>query len=103
MGYPLAGTPVASLMDYILALQKNIRFQDGKALFYFRDVLSILNHRYINTSSPDLVGELIRTITENNKVYIESAELSRNSLLSILFYPVTGTDAFSEYIIHILE
>jgi hypothetical protein len=53
MGYPLAGTPVASLMDYILALQKNIRFQDGKALFYFRDVLSILNHRYINTSSPD--------------------------------------------------
>ena len=103
MGYPLAGTPVASLMDYILALQKNIRFQDGKALFYFRDVLSILNHRYINTSSPDLVSELIRTITENNKVYIESAELSRNSLLSILFYPVTGTDAFSEYIIHILE
>lgn len=25
MGYPLAGTPVASLIEYILALQKNVR------------------------------------------------------------------------------
>ena len=68
MGYPL-GTPVASLMDYILALQKEHTFS-GMEGFFTWDVLFILNHRYINTSSPDLVGELIRTITENNKVYI---------------------------------
>ena len=47
MGYPLAGTPVASLIEYILALQKNVRYIDRNPLFYFRDVLPVLNHRYI--------------------------------------------------------
>ena len=35
MGYPLAGTPVASLIEYILALQKNVRYIDRNPLFYF--------------------------------------------------------------------
>lgn len=103
MGYPLAGTPVASLMEYILALQKNVRHVDGCPLFYFRDVLPILNHRYIYTTSPEVISELVRNITENNRVYIEYKELSKSELLAILFVPVTGTDAFSDYLIRVLE
>ncbi|MBP7487048.1 MAG: PD-(D/E)XK nuclease family protein [Parabacteroides sp.] len=103
MGYPLAGTPVASLMEYILALQKNVRYVDGKPLFYFRDVLPILNHRYIYSTSNQVISDLIRDITENNRVYIGYSELNKNELLSILFVPVTGTEAFSDYLIRVLE
>lgn len=103
MGYPLAGTPVASLIEYILALQKNIRYVDRAPLFYFRDVLPVLNHRYILSTSPDLITSLVKEITENNKIYISHTELGKTPLLEILFMPVTGVEAFSGYLIRVLE
>ncbi|RHJ81871.1 PD-(D/E)XK nuclease family protein [Parabacteroides sp. AM08-6] len=103
MGYPLAGTPVASLMEYILALQKNIRYVERQPLFYFRDVLPILNHRYITTTAPDIMAALVKDISENNKIYISSADLNKTSLLSILFTPVTTVDTFADYLIRVLQ
>lgn len=103
MGYPLAGTPVASLIEYILALQKNIRYVDRTPLFYFRDVLPVLNHRYILSTSPELISSLVKEITENNKIYISHTDLGKTPLLEILFMPVTGVEAFSGYLIRVLE
>lgn len=103
MGYPLAGTPVASLMEYILALQKNIRYVDRRPVFYFRDVLPILNHRYISTTSPEMVSNLVKNISENNKIYISYDDLNKTPLLSILFTPVTAVETFSDYLINVLQ
>ena len=103
MGYPLAGTPVASLMEYILALQENIRYVDRRPVFYFRDVLPILNHRYVSTTSPEVVSDLVKDISENNKIYISYDDLNKTPLLSILFTPVTAVDAFSDYLIGVLQ
>lgn len=103
MGYPLAGTPVASLMEYILALQKNVRYVDRQPVFYFRDVLPILNHRYISSTHPEAVAALIRDIAENNKIYISSAELAKTPLLAVLFIPMTDVSTFSDYLINVLQ
>lgn len=103
MGYPLAGTPVASLIEYILELQKNVRYIDRNPLFYFRDVLPVLNHRYILSTSPEIISSLVKEITENNKIYISHTELGKTPLLEILFTPVTGVEAFSDYLIKVLE
>lgn len=103
MGYPLAGTPVASLMEYIVALQKNVRYMDHQPMFYFRDVLPVLNHRYVMVTDPDRITALVKDITINNKIYIGYAELDKTPLLRILFTPVTGVDAFSDYLIQVLE
>lgn len=103
MGYPLAGTPVASLMEYILALQKNVRYADRQPSFYFRDVLPILNHRYIMTTAPEVISSLVKDIAENNRIYIGYADLNKTPLLSILFTPVTAVDLFSDYLIDVLQ
>lgn len=103
MGYPLAGTPVASLMEYILALQKNVRYVDRQPVFYFRDVLPILNHRYISSTNPEAVTALIREIAENNKIYISSVELAKTPLLAVLFIPMTDVNTFSDYLINVLQ
>lgn len=103
MGYPLAGTPVASLMEYILALQKNVRFVDRQPVFYFRDVLPILNHRYISITNPELVATMVKDISENNKIYIRYSELDKTPLLAILFTPVTDVESFSDYLIQVLQ
>lgn len=103
MGYPLAGTPVASLMEYILALQKNVRYVDRWPVFYFRDVLPILNHRYISSTCPEIVNDLVKDIAENNRIYISAADLGKTGLLSVLFLPVTDVNAFSDYLINVLQ
>lgn len=103
MGYPLAGTPVSALMEYILALQKNVRYLAGQPQFYFRDVLPVLQHRYVGATAPEVIAELIRNIAENNKIYISHSELSLTPLLSVLFRPVTEVGQFSDYLIGVLE
>lgn len=103
MGYPLSGTPGATLIDSILSLQKNIRYVNGMPTFYFRDVLPVLNHRYISSSSPEIIASLIREITHYNKVYVGSEELKKTPLLEMIFTPVMDTVALSAYLIHLLE
>ena len=103
MGYPLAGTPVASLMEYILALQKNVRYVDRQPVFYFRDVLPILNHRYISSTCPEIVNALVKDIAENNRISISAADLGKTDLLSVLFLPVTDVNTFSDYLINVLQ
>lgn len=72
-------------------------------MFYFRDVLPILNHRYISTTSPEMVSNLVKDISENNKIYISYDDLNKTPLLSILFTPVTAVETFSDYLINVLQ
>jgi len=102
MGYPLSGTPVASLIDSILSLQKNIRYMDGEAVFYFRDVLPILNHRYIVATAPETISLLVKEIIRYNKIYIRYNDLNKTGLLSQLFYPVTETEILPGYLLNLL-
>lgn len=103
MGYPLAGTPVAALMEYILTLQKNIRYIDRVPVFYFRDVLPILNHQYVMAAAPEEVSQLVKDMTAGNRIYVHAADLNRHELLSVLFTPVQNTEELSDYLIHVLE
>lgn len=103
MGYPLAGTPVAALMEYILTLQKNIRYIDRVPVFYFRDVLPILNHQYVMAAAPEEVSQLVKDMTTGNRIYVHAADLNRHELLSVLFTPVQNTEELSDYLIHVLE
>jgi CRISPR/Cas system-associated exonuclease Cas4 (RecB family) len=103
MGYPLSGTPVASLVDAVLSLQKNVRYSGGSPLFYFRDVLPVLNHRYLFSTDPEKVSGLLKEITRCNKVYIRKEELGLTPLLEMIFTPVEETDALAGYLTGLLE
>lgn len=103
MGYPLAGTPVSSLMEYILNMQKNVRYLNRVPTFYFRDVLPILNHRYIMSTDAEKISALVKDITDYNKIYVPFEELNRTPLLKILFTPMDNVEAFSDYLIRVLQ
>ncbi|MDR1879314.1 MAG: PD-(D/E)XK nuclease family protein [Tannerellaceae bacterium] len=103
MGYPLAGTPVAALVEYILSLQKNIRYVNRRPAFYYRDVLPVLNHPYVAATHPDIVSSLVKEITAFNKIYVGYDELDKTPLLHTLFHPVEDGGQFSDYLIGVLE
>lgn len=108
MGYPLIDTPVASLMDAILSLQKNRRYQtgaDGKGClgYYYRDVLPVLNHQYVAAACGKEALRLVEDIQKNNRIYIKADELLQGELLSAIFTPLEDVSQCSDYLITILE
>ncbi|MDL2266143.1 PD-(D/E)XK nuclease family protein, partial [Parabacteroides sp. OttesenSCG-928-G21] len=103
MGYPLSNTPIAALMDYVLALQKNTRMAEGKQTFYFRDVLPILNHPYISSESPEVIAKLVKEITSRNKIYVNEDFLHVTPLLKTVFKMVNSVDDCMSYLVSILE
>ena len=103
LGYSLSGTPIASLMESILNLQKRVRWVDDSLFFYHREVLSILNHQYVISASPDETSALLKEITEQNRIYVSSSDLNRLPLLGLIFQPVQDVSEISGYLIRILR
>jgi hypothetical protein len=100
LGYPLAGTPVAVLMESILMLHKSMRIMEGQPSFYHRDVLAVLNHPYILSFSTNAVQLLIQEITAYNRIYIAASDLGRTPLLALIFSPA---DTLSDYLTAVLQ
>ena len=88
MGKSLKNTPIAGLLDHIFDLQLNLNFKNKDTLFYYKDVLAVLNHTFIMFYDEKTTLQLIKQITKENKIYLTSEELSGNELLSRIFKPV---------------
>jgi hypothetical protein len=102
LGYPLSGTPVAALMACLQSLQKNIRRTDDDILFYHRDVIAVLRHKYISSALPG-TSALIKDITERNRVYISIRAFRKTPLSALLFSaPATAAET-SGYLMNILK
>jgi hypothetical protein len=104
LGYPLAGTPAAALMELILALQKNLRHtEDGERCFNHRETLGVLNHPYVMSSCREAATTLAGEIAAQNRIRVTAAEMSQTPLLSLIFSPVADAGALSDYLIAVLQ
>jgi hypothetical protein len=103
LGYPLSGTPVASLMNDLQSLQKNIRKTADDSQFYHRDVMAVLRHRYVASVCPEEAATLVKEITRRNQVYIPAASLGLTPLLKLLFATPTTTMDIPDYLIRVLK
>lgn len=102
MGYNLINASVSGLMDHIFELQKNIKTSNGNVAYYFRYVLSILNHRYISNLLPEQTSRLKEDIIKYNKVVITVGDLSIHPLLSLIFTPLEDWNSVANYLRDIL-
>ena len=103
LGYPLSGTPVASLMDFLQSLQKNIRITADDTLFYHSDVIAVLRHQYVLSTCPDEAAAIIQDINERNQVYISGSTLRTTPLLELLFSVPLNAIELSDYLIAVLR
>ncbi len=104
MGYPLKNTPAYGLLELLFEMQKNCRrTKQGKTWLYFRNVIPILSHQYIEPLDSDLHKKLIRDITLNNKTYIEANELNQSKLLGAIFKYIDNNTEFANYVIELLH
>ncbi|GAB6011037.1 PD-(D/E)XK nuclease family protein [Viscerimonas tarda] len=102
MGYNLSNSSVSGLMEHIFDVQRNIRMTDGKTGFYFRFVLSVLNHKYVLNVAERESRELKQQIVRYNKVIVPYDELKIHPFLELIFKPVEHWTDISNYLKAIL-
>ena len=103
LGYSLSGTPIASLMDHLQSLQKNIRRTENDTMFYHRDVIAVLRHKYVSSVCPAEAASIIKDITERNQVFIPVSSLCPTQLLKLLFSAPSTAQEISDYLLSVLK
>jgi hypothetical protein len=102
LGYPVSGSPIASLMDFLQSLQRNAGKTADDVMFYHRDVLPILQHSYISDACPE-AAEIIRSITEKNRIYVSMSAFKNSSLLKLIFSMPSNAAEMSAYLSAIFQ
>lgn len=103
MGYPLNVTPVSGFIDHIFELQRRKRFAAEKCQFYYRNILSVLNHQYISALYYHDVQAIAEDIARNNRIYLDEKQLQRNPLFTLIFSQQTDALAMPVYLSKILR
>lgn len=103
MGYPLASSPIAGLMEHIFAMQGNWRMVHRQPAFYYRFLLPVLNHRYITNLAPEACEAIYQNILSFNRIFIEATDFVKHPLLAGIFTPVKSGDDIAAYLMEVLE
>lgn len=102
MGYSLANSSIAGLMNHVFELQRNLRMSEGKPAYYFKFVLPILTHRYVSAISGETANNLRQEIIRYNKVLVPLENFSSDSILTHIFTPLDKWEDASDYLRDIL-
>lgn len=105
MGYPLRKTPLYSLMEDLLTLQEDKRYNPASQQYEYHhtSVLSILKHPYLVQYQPELSFENVQRLSRENQVYIRKDRLhGDHALYPLIFRPVTEVDGMFDYLRNIL-
>ncbi|ALJ01150.1 PD-(D/E)XK nuclease family protein [Rufibacter tibetensis] len=102
MGVPLRVTPVYSLLDALLELQKTCEKSDI-ILFYYKPVINLLRHPYVRGLNPSLTYKVLQKIERNSKSYISEAELQVDTQLAVIFKCASSGTILGKYLLEVLE
>lgn len=100
MGYPMAGTPIHSLLILLADLYTD-GYEARSQRYLFRYVSAVLKHPYVRSLSTESEN-LERVLTEKNRFFPLPSELQIDEMLTHLF-PAEGVDSGISFLDHLLE
>ncbi|WP_040573360.1 hypothetical protein [Pontibacter sp. BAB1700] len=101
MGVPLRVTPVYSLLDALLELQKTCT--SDSTLFHYKPVTSLLRHPYVRGLNPTLTYKVLQDIERHSKIHISEAELQEDQSLAIIFQCAASGAGLGNYLLKVME
>jgi len=98
MGYGLSHASIASLVEHLAQLQKNLRNYNGETAYYHYHVKALLNHPLVRRVAPKET-ELLKThILSFNRVVVPQSEIPDHPLLALIFSTVTRWQDAGDYL-----
>jgi len=102
MGYPLKETAAYNLAEFLIKLHVNSRSDDeGNVRFYHKDVLSVLNHPYLQIIDSVNCIAIIKRINSENTVFIDSNFFSCSPVLQMIFVKQTSGKEIVKYLVEV--
>lgn len=104
MGFPLSGSNVYTFVNLFDSLFKNRRDYKGHRCFYHKDVISIIEHPFIDGLAHKESLALKGDILSKNQIFPQIGEIAQKcELFSILFKDIETSDAAAEFLLTILQ
>jgi len=102
MGYPLKETAAYNLAEFLIKLHINSRTDDdGRVRFYHRDVLSVLNHPYLQIIDSEKCNSIINRIKTENIIFVDSSDLASFPVGEALFVGQTSGSKMAAYMVEV--
>ncbi len=102
MGYPFSNTPLFSFIESILRLFRNMRKGTSGTGFYYKDVLSVLNHQYYKLISDEDPAIPVKGIIHENHMYVDPSFFTEGFAAQV-FRQVSSTDELCKYLGELVE
>ncbi len=103
MGLPLKQTPLFSLMNLLISLQKANKREAESRLFHYKIVIDILNNQLIQSVYPAECKSITDNIVRKNLLYVKSGEICTNELFSRIFVYHDSVSDLPDYFLAILH
>lgn len=102
MGYPIKDSSVFSLIKLISELDKNTRTKNDTVCFYYKTVLSLLNHPLLKPHLGESIAQIENRIKKENRIYLTLKDLECDPLAQHIFELPKEQEQCKKYLQHIL-
>lgn len=103
MGYPIKNAPVYAFLEAVLEMQRFIKLEDSRVLFYHMTVKNLLSSIYLKSTNPEFCKELLAIAQEKNQIYIAQETLrGGGEFFKLIFQKLESHELF-DYLASLIE
>ncbi|MEP1086173.1 PD-(D/E)XK nuclease family protein [Algoriphagus sp.] len=103
MGYPVKNAPVYSFLEAVLEMQRFIKIEEGKLLFYHVAVKNLLSSIYLKDENPGFSEKLMEEMQGMNQIHVTADRLHQGGQLYQLIFQKLENDALFSYLAQLME
>ena len=103
MGYPVKNAPVYSFLEAVLEMQRFIKEEDGKVLFYHTAVKNLLSSIYLKSANPGFAENLMEEMQLLNQIHVSAEKLHEGGGLFQLIFQKLENDSLFPYLAKLME
>ncbi|MCH6232986.1 PD-(D/E)XK nuclease family protein [Cognataquiflexum rubidum] len=103
MGYPVKNAPVYAFLEAVLEMQRFIKVEEGKVLFYHQPVKNLLSSIYLKAENESFVAKTLADMQEKNQIYIPVSTLHQGGALFQLIFQQLKSETLFPYLSVLME
>lgn len=103
MGYPVKNAPVYAFLEAVLEMQRFIKVEEGKVLFYHQPIKNLLSSIYLKSANPGFCRDMLAEIQEKNQIHISQESLHRGGTLFVLIFQKLESEQLFTYLSALIE
>ena len=103
MGYKLKNSVAGQWVEQLVQLQSNKHVTDSGTTFYYKNVVTLLQHPFFISASPDFAVEMTGRIKSEAIFQVPVADFEADDFARAIFTPINAPHDFSVYVLGILK